>query len=108
MFRLISEQVTSGLSQEDFCKQQNISIATFGYWRKQYRNENRHSTIKESTIPRFIPLQLKTETSLPKPLEIQLPNKIILRCQCQYWQLEQLPELITELQKVVPNDTAIC
>jgi len=32
MLRLVEEQEQSGQSQIEFCKNQNLSIATFGYW----------------------------------------------------------------------------
>lgn len=97
MFRIIDQQMGSGLSQVDFCKNQNISIATFGYWRTQYLRAKQ--PLQEESQPKyFVPLKIETTVSHLHPIEIQLPNKIIMRC--QGWQMEQLPHLIAELQKV--------
>jgi len=92
MFALIDQQLKSGLSQIQFCKNQLISIATFGYWRKQYLNEKQRPPSNH-----FIPIKIKTPPKNNSSIEIQLPNKIILRC--KDWQSEQLSTLITELQK---------
>ncbi len=39
MFHLIDQQIQSGLSQIQFCKNQQMSIATFSYWRQQYLSQ---------------------------------------------------------------------
>lgn len=105
MFALLTQQEASGLSQIEFCKQSKVSIATFGYWRKKYLD---HQQTDMTTSPnpdkhlskkKFIPLEITS--SLPKitaPLEIQLPNQIILRCSSLSF--HQLSEVIEELQKV--------
>jgi hypothetical protein len=101
MFHLIDQQIASGLSQLHFCQNQQISIATFSYWRKQYltsKDKNNHPPANQ-----FIPLKIKTplqenqENQKKHSIEIQLPNKIILRC--QNWEIQQLPSLIAQLQK---------
>lgn len=92
MFRLIDQQIKSGQSQIQFCKKQKISIATFGYWRKKYLLE------KQPTVaPNFVPLKIKTLSDENSLIEIQLPNKIILRSKA--WSANQLTGLILELQK---------
>jgi hypothetical protein len=93
MFRIIDQQIESGLSQIQFCKKQQISIATFGYWRQQYLSER-----GQPVSNHFIPIKIKTPPQNKSPIEIQLPNKIILRC--SDWSSEQLPSLISELQKI--------
>lgn len=98
MFELIDQQIKSGLSQIQFCKNQSISIATFSYWRQQYlaqKNKKKENTPQSSN--HFIPIKIKTPPPISRPIEIQLPNKIILRC--DDWQTEQLSTLISELQK---------
>ena len=95
MFELIDQQIKSGLSQIQFCKKQPISIATFSYWRQQYLSQKKENNPSASN--HFIPIKIKTPPPISRPIEIQLPNKIILRC--DDWQTEQLPILISELQK---------
>ncbi len=105
MFHLIDQQIQSGLSQIQFCKNQQMSIATFSYWRQQYlsqKNKKNKKNKKEENNPpssnHFIPIKIKTPLQNNCPIEIQLPNKIILRC--KDWSSRQLPTLISELQKI--------
>ncbi len=93
MFQIIEQQLSSGLSQVEFCKKQKMSIATFSYWRKKYLTEK-----AEPVSPQFIPITIKTPPRGSSPIEIQLPNQIIVRC--EDWQTEQLSTLILELQKI--------
>ena len=89
MFTLLDQQLKSGLSQLQFCQNQQISIATFSYWRKKYLMEKQ-----------------PTPTNQFIPIEIQLPNQIILRC--KNWQTNQLSTLISELQKIEFNPKGSC
>jgi len=93
MFELISQQVQSGLTQEQFCKNHQISIATFGYWRKKYIQSKQPSSPNE-----FVPIRIKNTIPSKHSIEIELPNQIVLRC--QDWQTEQLPLLIKRLQDI--------
>ncbi|WP_419604439.1 IS66 family insertion sequence element accessory protein TnpA [Thiolapillus sp.] len=36
---LIEQQQNSHLSQKLFCQQQNVSVATFGYWKRKLQQE---------------------------------------------------------------------
>ena len=36
---LIEQQQSSHLSQKLFCQQQNVSVATFGYWKRKLKQE---------------------------------------------------------------------
>jgi len=101
MYSLLDEQVESGLSQVQFCQNQQISIATFSYWRKKYLMEKQPKSTNQ-----FIPIQIKTPPINIAPIEIQLPNQIILRC--KNWQTNQLPTLISELQKIEFNPKGSC
>ena len=96
MFDLIDQQIQSGLSQIQFCKKQQMSIATFSYWRQQYLAQKKENAKSSSNT--FIPIKITPPSSPINPIEIQLPNKIILRC--EDWQTEQLSTLISELQKI--------
>ena len=104
MFELIDTQIESGLSQIQFCKNQQMSIATFSYWRHQYLTQKQENTPPLSN--HFIPLKIKTLSKSNRPIEIQLPNKIILRC--EDWQTEQLSTLILALQKIEINPKSSC
>jgi hypothetical protein len=101
MFTLLDQQLKSGLSQLQFCQNQQISIATFSYWRKKYLMEKQPTPTHQ-----FIPIQIKTPPTNIAPIEIQLPNQIILRC--KNWQTNQLSTLISELQKIEFNPKGSC
>ena len=93
MYQLIEEQMESDMSQVEFCKKQNLSIATFNYWRKKYLTNN-----SPPSADNFVALKIQTIQKNNHPLEIQLPNKIVLRC--KNWQTDQLSSLISELQNI--------
>ncbi|MFK8006318.1 MAG: hypothetical protein AB8H03_08110 [Saprospiraceae bacterium] len=101
MFSLIDQQLKSGLSQIQFCQNHQISIATFSYWRKKYLVEKQPKPTNH-----FIPIQVKTTPQNIAPIEIKLPNQIILRC--KNWQSNQLSTLILELQKIEFNPKDLC
>lgn len=104
MFSLIDEQIASGLSQIQFCKNKQISIATFSYWRQQHITQN-----KAKPSNHFIPIKIKDQKATNHSIEIQLPNQLILRCQkWENWPTEQLSTLITELQKIELNPKVSC
>jgi len=50
----IDEWQRSGLSQQDYCRNYGIALATFGYWRRKLKTD-------ESERPRFYPLVVSTE-----------------------------------------------
>jgi len=96
MLELVKRQEQSGKSQVEFCKSEKISVATFGYWRKQYLNTN-----SGDSRPNFVALTIEKTKRPPEdfhPIEIELPNKIILRC--KDWQTDQLSTLLTHLQSI--------
>lgn len=93
MFQIIDQQIKSGLSQMQFCKKQKMSIATFSYWRQKYSTRK-----NESPSNHFVPIKIKTILQKNEPIEIVLPNKIILRCAA--WQSDQLPTLLSQLQNI--------
>jgi len=93
MLRLVKEQEQSGQSQIEFCKEQKLSIATFGYWRKKYLLEkaNRKTTS-------FVPLTIKPVEQQDTSIEVELPNQILLRSTA--WQTENLTSLIIKLYPI--------
>jgi len=90
MLRLIESQEQSGQSQIEFCKNQKLSIATFGYWRKKYLEEK-----NKSIGAHFVPLKIQSAVPRNTSIEVELPNQIILRF--KDWQIENLSALIVQL-----------
>lgn len=80
MFDLIEAQQSSGLSNIDYCKQNNLSLSVYNYWKKKYNKQhskqdegffvtldNEHSQIKEEiviTYPNGVTLQLSSASSI--------------------------------------------
>ena len=98
MFALIEKQQKSGQSQIQFCKDHEMSIATFSYWRKQYMVAHSSKEKEHSSPQEFIPVKIASPDKTAHPVEIILPNQIILRCAA--WSTEDLPALVDRLQKV--------
>ncbi|QZE14193.1 hypothetical protein K4L44_04695 [Halosquirtibacter laminarini] len=80
MFDLIEAQHNSGLSNIDYCKQNNIKLSVYSYWKAKYKKEysketqgffvtldNETSQIKEEiviTYPNGVTLQLSSATTI--------------------------------------------
>ena len=60
--RIFEQHQQSGLSQKKFCKQQNLNLSTFQYWKK------RAKAIQPSL--QLIPVVAKSESLGPVSLEI--------------------------------------
>ena len=70
MLALCQEWEQSGKNQKQFCDQYSLKLGTFGYWRRQYLEEQRHKGVDG-----FIPI-LSNEVQLS--LKIQYPNGVIV------------------------------
>ena len=69
MFTLTKLFLSSNQTQVDFCVDNNLKLATFSYWLKQYRMET-----GSTDAPGFIALQPIVRSGL----EIRLPNGILI------------------------------
>ncbi len=70
-------------------------------YQKKKNKKNKKNKKEENNPPssnHFIPIKIKTPLQNNCPIEIQLPNKIILRC--KDWSSRQLTTLISKLQKI--------
>lgn len=65
---LIEEQEKSGLSQASFCKQKNISVAQFGYYRALHKPRQR-----EKMLGSFASVKIN-QSSSEKEIRLNLPN----------------------------------
>lgn len=59
----------SGLSQRDYCKLNNLTFSSFGYWRKRLQ-------ISESTSSKLVPVSVSV--SRPAMINVYLPSGIRL------------------------------
>lgn len=91
-FDLVQEYEVSGLSREVFCKQKEVSLNTFTYYRSQRLKQNR--PVGEIKSP-FIELSLTPTTS--DPFRLIFPNGISLALPQQFDQ-QQLIKLMEVLR----------
>lgn len=70
MYALIEEWKSSGICQEEFCREHGIKIGTFGYWRTKYLKQ------QEPATPSFIPVQPSEPDGA---VEITYPNGVKIR-----------------------------
>ncbi len=69
---LIEEQEKSGLSQAEFCKQRNITIAQFGYYRGLLKTKDQ-SKLRKPEV--FSPIEIKKQDpKLSNEIKVVLPN----------------------------------
>ena len=73
MFAMIASWKQSGLSQKDYCEQNQIHYHVFHYWYKRYRDGR---LVSKETDPGFVPLNIKpslSDTSCTN-IEVILPD----------------------------------
>lgn len=70
---LVEEQQKSGLSQKEFCKQRNVALAQFVYYRSKFKDANHAPVMKQSG---FTPVKVTGKESAVTSSEIKLslPN----------------------------------
>jgi len=87
MYMAIELWKESGLSQNQFCKQEKIAHSTFKYWHKKYKGENPNKRRSKSPANNsFIPVRVtKQDEIITKPviddkIIITHPNGIEISC----------------------------
>ena len=84
MYSLVAKWRGSGLSQNKFCIDENISKSTFGYWVTKFRKEKGLTRSSLKNPKTFIPIELPRTMSSPiaevDQIEIVYPNGIRLSC----------------------------
>ncbi len=67
-FTIIEAWKSSGLTQKEYCQQNNIGYHIFHYWYKKFKSSQKPKAGK------FIPLQVKKDSSPQSSIEIILSN----------------------------------
>jgi len=87
MFLAIELWRDSGLSQNKFCIQEKISLQTFGYWYRKYKQEkfllpHPHPELKgcETFIPVELPDAVHSTVATPGDIKVSFPNGVQLNC----------------------------
>lgn len=97
MYMAIELWKESGISQKNYCKQNNLSYNTFKYWLNKYHKDRqgRKSGSSKSFIPVHIPQTVTAH--IPEPntgmISINYPNGVVLNCPVDI-SVEQLRGLI--------------
>ena len=73
MFSLIKRWKKSGINQRDFCDRHDLSMHTFHYWLRKYRQ------IHTSSENGFVPVEISPVTDIVKrEIQIHYPNGVLL------------------------------
>ena len=85
MWLAIEKWRASGLSQYQFCKQENLSKSTFGYWVKKYKQEKSISgSSPKKPDKTFLPVEFSaskdSSDNTPEHITITYPNGIQVSC----------------------------
>jgi hypothetical protein len=72
----------SGLTVAQFCARERLSVASFHYWKRQFRLVELSNRLPLATSPAFLPVTVRVVDQAPAqplPIEADLPNGIRLR-----------------------------
>ena len=103
----------TGLSQQEFCEQEQIKLTTFGYWRRELKRRDSQgksvkpraalpsttqesSTARNTAAPLFVPVQVSQAPSAPL-CEIVLSDGLVIRVS-RVCDLEPVVRLVRTLE----------
>jgi hypothetical protein len=71
--KLVEDQEKSGLSQKEFCNQQNIVLSKFVYYRCLLKNKEKAVAINKTS---FLPIKVlpKEQSVVSSEIKLSLPN----------------------------------
>lgn len=98
--KVIRDQKASGLSISEFCRQREVSTASFYNWRRKLAElELESSTERNETAAKFVPIEISAPPAVARAgCEVVLPDgcRIIVPTQCDAgW----LGEILATLQE---------
>lgn len=84
MYLAIELWQESGLSQQQFCIRERLSVKTFGYWLKKYREEQTGTYPVAGKKDAFIAVKVSEDVRLSDggagQIEISYPNGVHVSC----------------------------
>jgi transposase-like protein len=84
MYMAIELWKESGISQENYCNQNNLSFSTFKYWQKKFQSDSQGKNSKslKPFIPVHIPQAITTNLAEADThiISINYPNGVIVNC----------------------------
>lgn len=98
MYLAIEMWQESGLSQRKFCLNENLSVKTFAYWLRKYKQEKGFPAKKDNNVREtFIPVEVPNAINTPVPdcgnIEVIFPNGVHINCPAGI-DIDQLKKLI--------------
>lgn len=71
--KLVEDQEKSGLSQKEFCNQQNLVLSKFVYYRCLLKNKEKTETVNTAS---FLPVKVlpKEKSTVTSEIKLSLPN----------------------------------
>ena len=73
----VVKYLDSGLTQRQFCQQENVAYSTLQFWLRRYRESN--PGVQESNRDNFVALQVRTPLQTDPPhYTIQYPNGVVV------------------------------
>ena len=73
----VVKYLDSGLTQRQFCQQENVAFSTLQFWLRRYRESNPEA--QESTRDHFVALQFRSPLQTDWPhYTIQYPNGVVV------------------------------
>lgn len=82
--RVVAEQVKSGKSVREFCKQQDLHESQFYAWRREIALRDRESIELRQAVPQFLPVQvIRGEANTSDcPIEVVSPDgwRVLFLC----------------------------
>lgn len=93
--KLVEDQEKSGLSQKEFCNQQNIVLSKFVYYRCLLKNKEKAVALNK---PSFVPVKIlpKEKIVVASEIKLSLPNgfQCVFPSNLESIQLKRLIEVL--------------
>lgn len=99
--RLLVRFVSSDLSVAEFCRREQVSVASFYQWRKKLQAKDGDPVPTAPTPPTFLPVQVAATTSL---LHVAFPNGATLTLPVDDHQLIKLSIEAVAMARTTPGE----
>ena len=97
IYAIISDQYSSGQTQQAYCKSKGIQYQTYKYWLRRFKNESDFpKRSKKKNSSKFIPVEIEAVPSTLSNLKIDFPNNVSVSLEADLNSLnvEQLKKLL--------------
>lgn len=97
IYAIISDQFSSGQTQQGYCKSKGIQYQTYTYWLRRFKNEpDFPQRSKKNISSTFIPVEIEAVPTIVSNLKIDFPNNVSvsLEADLNSLNIEQLKKLL--------------